>query len=234
MPEPNAMAEPATSVPLFNTSPPVVVLTPLSVNLPAPFFVNTPMPERVPEITESFPLVSNVPLPARVTAVLTVMPPAPAWRVPPLRAMVLVPELRLAVLPLSVPLVSVNPPVRVLVPVSVKRPLPDTVNTPLPEITPESVELVVGAPVSNIPAPFIAMALAVEIPPIPDCNVPPLKTIPLATLLPLRLAVVALRMPPLKVSKPVWVLVPVRIRVPPPALIKDRIPPLVPSARTPA
>ena len=138
LPEPNAVVEPAASVPLFNTSPPVVVLTPLRVNLPVPFFVNTPMPERVPEITESFPLVSNVPLPTMVTALLAIIPPLPAWRVPPLKIMVLVPELRLAVIPLSVPPVSVTPPVKVLEPVSVKRPLPAIVKARVWELVPSA------------------------------------------------------------------------------------------------
>ena len=92
--------------------PPLKLLTPVRVNVPAPDLISEPVPEIAPE---------------RV--------PALVWFSTKDALFTIAPVPRLCVLPIRLPDVMVVPPVKLLVPVRVSVPLPDLVNEPVPEIT---------------------------------------------------------------------------------------------------
>ena len=68
----------ATSVPAFSTTPPVKVLLPESVRLPAPSLVRRPLPERMPANSRLLAATVTVTALARAIAVETTCVPAVA------------------------------------------------------------------------------------------------------------------------------------------------------------
>jgi hypothetical protein len=135
--DPRAKAFKATSVPLFTVVPPVKLFDPESVVVPAPFWVNPPLPAKddairaeavlvaVKEVCVSKPLPVIVPLP-RVTAPtlweMEVRFNAPAFTAtdPPARAKVLEAT--------RVPPFTVTPPAKLLLPL--RSVVPDDWVTP--------------------------------------------------------------------------------------------------------
>ena len=151
-----------TSEPLFSVTEPEKVLVPERVSVPAPSLVRSPEPENAPvkavsatvvsvradEPTESapkeraprLPVAPKVRSPPRTTALAKVRAEEPTAEITPaLRVTVPVPK-EVFVPAKTVPVLRVNPPVKVLAAESVRAPAPSLVRPPLvPETMPAKV-----------------------------------------------------------------------------------------------
>src|SRR5262249_18918781 len=144
------------SVPALIAVPPVYVLTPLSVNVPAPLLVTPPMPPIVPPSVALLPLVSKAPPPALSVAPRFEVKPARNWSVPPPKVSPLEAAPKLAsVVTASRPALIVVPPVYVLTPLSVSVPPPVLISPPVPDMIPENVVLVLSPPAVSAAAPSV-------------------------------------------------------------------------------
>ena len=218
-PTPNPLLWPRRRTPLFKTIPPLNVFDPLRVNAPDPFLVSELLtPLTVPPSTTSLSTVSvrlppNVAFPARtsvppsaaspsaicpvkLSAFETVLSPAPSpLRRPAFNRSDPVPNAR-SLPSLSVPAVSVVPPLYEFVPLRVSAPKPFCSTRP----TPASCALYVNASErlnASVPSTTILPAILPPVPPAPSTSAPAVTVV-----------------------VPAYTFEPVKINVPSPILVK--------------
>ena len=184
----------SATVPALIVINPVRVLVPERVRVPAPPLVNPSVPPPVPFCKTPAKVVSIAWLTVRVAAValafsttavpgiVAVASDAMVTLLPPICSLVvagaLVPNVTLLgvvllsapTLPsVTVPALMVNPPVKVLLPESVKEPVPVLASPSVPDpfwITPPNVEVVALPPTVRVAAPAIPLVM-VPVPVIP-------------------------------------------------------------------
>ena len=206
--------------------PPVQVLAAVRIRDPVPVLVRVPAPSRTPPQVETKAPVLKVPPEDPRVIPRRELTPAVVVSVPPFSVRIPAGLPKAASVPMAtVPARMARPPFQVFAPVRVSVPVPSLISWPVPETTPDQVELL--PPVLRVPPPDCTESPRALLKALERRSDPPSKvTEPAAA--PSRESAPTDSVPDRTIVPPVNVLAPPRTRVPRPSLVRDPAPLITP------